>query len=121
MGTLTVEKVQETKLMKKSIKLPTTVNPDTGKQSAWHTAFSEVSWGKPTQLYLKLISSRVDDEAMEAIMSETKTFMKASRKRDMQDGIDPDNDRVNLDEYPPGMSDDKWNNNDPLNGNKVEL
>ena len=57
MGTLTVEKIQEAKLMKKSIKLPATVNPDTGKQSAWHMAFSEVSWGKPTWLYLKLIST----------------------------------------------------------------
>ena len=58
---------------------------------------------------------------MEAIMSEAKAFAKASCKRDMQDGIDPDNDRANLDEYPPGMSDDEWSNNDPLDGHEVEL
>ena len=114
MGALTVEKIQEAKLTKKSIKLPTTVNPDTGKQSAWHMAFSEVSWGKPTQSYLKSISSRVDDEAMEA-------FTKASHERDMQDIIDPDDDWADLDEYPHGMSDDKWSYNDLLDGDKVEL
>ena len=113
-GTLTVEKIQEAKLMKKFIKLPVTVNPDTGKQSARHMAFSEVSWGKLTRSYLKSISSRVDDEAMEAIMSEAKAFAKASCERDMhscerdmQDGINPDDDQANLDEYPPRMSDDK--------------
>ena len=93
--------------MKKFIKLPVTVNPDTGKQSAWHMAFSEVSWGKLTRSYLKSISSRVHDEAMEAIMSEAKAFAKASCERDMQDGINPDDDQANLDEYPPRMSDDE--------------
>ena len=81
MGVLTVEKIQEGKLTKKSIKLPTTVNPDTGEQSAQHMSFSEVSWGKLTQLYLKSISSRVDDEAMEAIMSEAKASQRPATRR----------------------------------------
>ena len=58
---------------------------------------------------------------MEAIMSEAKAFIKASHKRDMQDGIDPDNDWANLDGYPPRMSDDKQSNNDLLDGDKAEL
>ena len=53
-------------------------------------------------------------------MSEAKAFMMASHERDMQDGIDPDDDWANLDKYPPRMSDDEWSDNDPLDGNEVE-
>ena len=45
MGALTVDKIREAKEMKKAIKLPSTFNPTTGKQSTQHTTFSEVSWG----------------------------------------------------------------------------
>ena len=45
---------------------------------------------------------------MEAIMSEAKAFTKASCERDMHDGINPDDDWANLDEYSPRMSDDEW-------------
>ena len=83
-------------------------------------ALSEVSWGKLTWLYLKSISSRVDDEAMEAIMCEAKAFVKASHEKDMQDKVDPDNEWANLDEYPLGMSDDK-SNNDLFDGGEVEV
>ena len=58
---------------------------------------------------------------MEAIMSEAKAFTKASRKRDMQDGINPDDDHANLDKYPLRMSDNEWSHNDLLNGNEVEV
>ena len=48
-------------------------------------------------------------------------FAKASHERDMQDGIDPDDVQANLDEYPLRMSDDEKSDNDPLDGDKVEV
>ena len=54
-------------------------------------------------------------------MSEAKALMKASCKRDMQDGINPDDDHANLDKYLLRMSDNQWSHNDPLNGDEVEV
>ena len=58
---------------------------------------------------------------MEAIMSEAKAFVKASHEKDVQDGIDPDDEWANLDEYPLRMSDDKQSDNDPFDGGEVEV
>lgn len=55
-----------------------------GKLSAQHT-FSEISWEKPTQSYLKLINNKVDDNMMEAIMNEAKEFVKASCEKEVRD------------------------------------
>ena len=58
---------------------------------------------------------------MEAIVSDAKAFTKASHEKDMQDGVDPDDEQANLDEYPLGMSDDKQSDNDPFDGSEVEV
>lgn len=98
-GTITIAMVREAKATKKAIKLPAMINPETGKQSARHTAFSELSWGKPTRSYLESIEKNVDDVAMEKIMDEAKEFSKASHGANDESAagsFDPDDDRANL-------------------------
>jgi len=80
-GNLTIEIVQEARDAKKAIKLPTMINPVTGRQSAQYSAFSEVSWGKPTRSFIKS-TKNVDDEGMEKIMDEAKEFARVSRGKD---------------------------------------
>ena len=43
MGAQTIDQIQETREMKKAIKLSSMVNLTTGKQSVQHTTFSEMS------------------------------------------------------------------------------
>jgi len=75
------------------------INPETGKQSTRHTAFSKLSWGKPTWSYLELIEKNVDNITMEKIMDEAKEFSKASRGANDESAagsFDPDDDCANL-------------------------
>lgn len=95
-GGLTIEVIREARDTKKAIKLPIMINPVTGKQSARYSAFSVVSWNKPTQGFLKSVKNLTAD-AMEAIMDEAKEFARASRYRDEGgDEADPDDERANL-------------------------
>ena len=95
-GNLTIEIVQEARDAKKAIKLPTMINPITGRQSALYSAFSKVSWGKPTRSFIKS-TKNVDNEGMEKIMDEAKEFARVSRgKDDANDDVDPEDDRANL-------------------------
>ena len=72
------------------------INPVTGKWSARYSAFSVVSWGKPTLSFIKS-TKNLDDIAMEKIMDEAKEFARASRYRDEgYDDVDPDDERANL-------------------------
>jgi hypothetical protein len=95
-GNLSIEIVQEAKDTKKAIKLPVMINPVTSKQSARYSAFSEVSWGKPTRAFIKS-TRKVDDEGMEKIMDEAKDFARVSRCKDeANDDVDSEDDRANL-------------------------
>lgn len=106
-GNLTIELVQEARDAKKAIKLPVMINPVTGKHSAQYSAFSEVSWGKPTRSFIKS-TKNVDDAAMEKIMNEAKELARVSRNKDeADDDVDPDDDRANLQDGSDGtLSDD---------------
>lgn len=105
-GSLTVEKVRAAKAgaatpsEKKAFKLPVVMNPNTGKQSARHTAFSDVGWGKVTNSYLAAIVKNIDNTNMERIMEKAKDFSKAVvRDEDFESmlgSFDPDDDRANL-------------------------
>jgi hypothetical protein len=77
-GTLTIAAIRESQKSKKSIKLPTMVNPETGKESTRHATFSEISWGKTTGKYLKSINKQLDDSAMESVISQATSFAKST-------------------------------------------
>jgi hypothetical protein len=77
-GTLTIAAIRESQKTKKSIKLPTMVNPETGKESTRHATFSEITWGKATGKYLKSIIKQLDDSAMESIISQATYFAKST-------------------------------------------
>jgi hypothetical protein len=47
------------------------INPAMGKQSAWYSAFSMVSWGKPTLAFIKSVKNLKDD-TIEVILDEAK-------------------------------------------------
>ncbi|OJA15089.1 hypothetical protein AZE42_13664, partial [Rhizopogon vesiculosus] len=98
-GTITIAMVREAKTTRKAIKLPAMINPETGRQSTRHVAFSELSWGKPTRSYLESIEKNIDDDAMEKIMGEAKEFSKASHGENDQSAagsFDPDDECANL-------------------------
>jgi hypothetical protein len=92
---LSIELVREARNTKKAIKLPVTINPVTGKQSARYTAFSIVSWGKPTQGFITSANRR-DDDAMEVIMDAAKKARISHNKDEGDDDVDPDDERANL-------------------------
>ena len=105
-GCSTINKIQKAREMKKAIKLPSMFNPTTGKQSAQHTTFSEVSWGKPMCLYLKLINNKLDDTMMDSIMDKAKEFAN-HEKDEIQDNNDPDDHHANLSDGGEFESDDE--------------
>jgi hypothetical protein len=72
-GGLTIKIVWEARDTKKAIKLPIMINPVTGKQLAQYSAFSVISWGKPTLSFIKS-TKYLDNIAMEKIMDEVKEF-----------------------------------------------
>ena len=94
-GSLSIELVREARNTKKAIKLPVTINPVTGKQSAQYTAFSIVSWGKPTQGFITS-ANRHDDDVMEVIMDVAKKARISHNKDEGDDDVDPDDERTNL-------------------------
>ena len=101
-GNLTIEIVQEAKDAKKAIKLPIMINPVTGRQSVRYSAFSEVSWGKPTRSFIKS-TKNLADEAVEVIMDEAKDFARVSRCKDeVNDDVDSEDDRANLEDGSDG-------------------
>src|ERR1700722_8036681 len=106
-GNLTIELVQEARDAKKAIKLPVMINPVTGKHSARHSAFSEVSWGKPTRSFIKS-TKNIDDAGMEKIINEAKETAGVNRNKDEAgDDVDPEDDRANLQDKSDGtLSDD---------------
>ena len=77
-GTLTIGAIRESQKSKKSIKLPTMVNPETGKESTRHATFTEITWGKTTCKYLKPINTQLDDSTMESIISQATSFAKST-------------------------------------------
>jgi hypothetical protein len=95
-GTLTIAAaIREARATKKAIKMPPVINPETGRISTRHTAFSEVSWGKPTRQYLASINKNVDDAAMKKIIDEAIEYSKASADgAELESGSD--NDRAQL-------------------------
>lgn len=101
-GALTVENVREAKASgdRKAIKLPAMINPSTGRQSARHTAFSDLSWGKITTSYLSSILKHVDNIDMGHIMDKAKEFSKAvscnDNESELLGSVDPDDERANL-------------------------
>lgn len=99
-GAITVQKLQDAKASKTAVRLPTMINPKTGRETSRHTAFSELSWGAPTSAYLASIHKTVDNITMERIMEEAKEFSRASGGDDdsAQGSFDPDDDRANLED-----------------------
>jgi len=72
------------------------INPVTGKHSARYSAFSEVSWGKPTCSFIKL-TKNVDDAGMEKIVNEAKEVAGVNRNKDEAgDDVDPEDNHANL-------------------------
>jgi|SRR5882762_1301360 len=95
-GNLTIEIVQEARDAKKAIKLPVMINPVTGRHSARYSAFSKVSWGKPTCSFIKL-TKNVDDVGMEKIKNKAKEAVGVKCNKDeVGDDVDPEDDRANL-------------------------
>jgi hypothetical protein len=54
-GTLTVAMACASK--GKTVSLPCTFNPSTGKESPHHTGFNDAMWGKATRSYIKSVCS----------------------------------------------------------------
>src|SRR5882762_4729714 len=106
-GNLTIEIVQEARDAKKAIKLPVMINPVTGRHSAQYSAFSKVSWGKPTCSFIKL-TKNVNDVGMEEIMNEAKELVRVNRNKDeADDDVNPKDDCANLQDGSDGtLSDD---------------
>ena len=101
-GNLTIEIVQEAKDAKKAIKLPVMINPLTGRESVRYSAFSEVSWGKPTRSFIKS-TRNINDEAMERIMDEARDAARVSRCKDeANDDVDSEDNRANLEDGSDG-------------------
>ncbi len=69
------------------------IDPITGKQSAQQSAFSEATWGKPTQSYLKS-ATNINDVTMEVIMDEAKEFARVTNLKVSCDK-DEENDDAN--------------------------
>ena len=86
--------------MKKALKLPTTINIGTGKESTRNAAFGYVGWGESTSKYLLSVTKSVKDADMEKIMTEAKEFSRASAHdldESMAGGsIDVDDERANI-------------------------
>ena len=88
--------------MRKAIKLPIMINPVMGKHSAQYLAFSKVSWGKLTCLFIKS-TKNVDNMGMEKIMNEAKELAQVSCNKDKADNdIDPEDDHANLQDKSDG-------------------
>ena len=105
-GNLTIELVQEAKDAKKAIKLPIMINPVMGKHSARYSAFSEVSWGKLTHLFIKS-TKNVDDVGMEEIMNEAKELVRVNRNKDeVDDDVNSEDDHANLQDGSDGTLSD---------------
>lgn len=75
-GAITIAAVRESQKMKKAIKMPSVVNPGTGKETTRYMAFSEVSWKMPVAYYLKTINSKIDDAGMKVIIDKATAFAK---------------------------------------------
>jgi hypothetical protein len=80
----------------KMVALPWTLNHFTGKESMWHTSFSNTAWGKATCGYAKLAHMLVNTK-FEAIVKDLQEFMKLihAHNRDPTEVIDIDNNDDN--------------------------
>lgn len=83
--------------------MPAMVNPETGKESSRHTAFSEVTWGRVTHRYLATINRELDDEDMKKIMEEAATLARAYDDGDGDESSGTDDERAHL---AKGLDDD---------------
>jgi hypothetical protein len=109
-GAITIAKIREAKSTKKAIKLPTTIKVVTGtstarKEVSRQTAFCEVGWGALTRSYMRSLQKLTDIE-LGKIMDEAKTFSKASRREEVADEADLDDERADLDIGLGSFSDD---------------
>ena len=92
-GTLTIAMAQGAR--GKTITLPRTLNPSTGKESIRQTGFSDTAWGKATHSYAK--SARALPKAkFDTIVEEARAYVKPTRARnrttDATEIIDVDED-----------------------------
>jgi hypothetical protein len=96
-GAITIEKIKDARIKKRTLQLPVTLNLSTGKESSRPTTFSQVGWGAPTRSYLRSITMNVDDDAIEHIVKDAKEFVKATQHKDESAmDIDTDDDRAQL-------------------------
>ena len=75
---IVVEKVRKGKMIKKSLKLPVTLDISTGKESTRYVAFSYVGWGDQTAKYLISINKSLNNIDMDHLLSEAKEYSWAS-------------------------------------------
>ena len=98
-GTLTVAMAHAGK--GKSVALPRTVNPSSGKESMRHTGFSDAAWGKATRGYATSIRS-LTNAKFDVIVKEAQPFTKPTRAHNrVSDAtevidVDADNERACL-------------------------
>lgn len=109
---MTIKKIRESQDTKSAIKLEPMVNPETGKSSSRHTAFSEVGWGHTTLAYYNSIKG-LDSDTMKTIMDEAMQYAKAAERDEdaasVPETIDLDDERANLVEgMDPSDSDEEY-------------
>ena len=83
--------------MKRAIKMPSMVNPETGKESSRHTAFNETTWGRVTRSYLTTINRELKNEDMRKIMDEASAIADVyDNDGDGDESSDTDDERAHL-------------------------